>query len=103
MTLCHECTEIHNEFHHKHYIFNISEIDRLNDNVFYRKACDLCKKDETEIYKFYCVPCNEIICVACALTTHSGYDHQRVDLAKKHQDWRQEIISYHSDIQRAQI
>ena len=103
MTLCQGCTEIHNEFHHKHYIFNISEIDRLHDSVFYRKAFDFCKKHETEIYKFYCVPCNEIICGDCALTTHSGNDHRRVDLAQKNQDWRHEMESYHNDIQRAKI
>ena len=94
--------EIHNEFHHKHYIFNIFKIDSLSDNVFYRKASDFCKKHEREIYKIFCVPCNEIICGDCALTSHSGNDHHRVNLAQMVSVWRQEFTDYQIDIQHAQ-
>ena len=85
-----------------HRVGHFSEKDSLNDSVFHRKAPDFCKNHVTEINKFYCVPCNEIICVDCAVTTHSGSDHRRVDLANKHLDWRREIVGHHNDIQRTQ-
>ena len=85
-----------------HRVGHISEKDSLNHSVFHRKAPDFCKNHVTEINKYYCVPCNEIICVDCALTTHSGNDHKRVDLAQKHLDWRREIVGHHNDIQRTQ-
>ena len=85
-----------------HRVGHFSEKDSLNDSVFHRKALDFCKNHVTEINKFYCVLCNEIICVDCALTTHSGNDHKRVDLAKKHLDWRREIVGHRNDIQITQ-
>ena len=71
--------------------------------MFYRKASDFCKKHETEIYKFYCVHCNEIICGDCALTSHRGNDHKRVNLDQMVNLWRQDFTDYQIDIQHAQI
>ncbi|KAK7088397.1 tripartite motif-containing protein 59-like [Littorina saxatilis] len=76
----------------------------LQANFYLRKQAEnskeMCKIHNTRELEFYCIRCEEAICINCKMTKHE--QHQTEDLPTAIQQKREEIITENARIQKAE-
>ena len=100
--LCKSCKEFHRRSRRtaKHEVIEIDKkkdinlIESMKPREFYCTE----PKHESEVLKFYCTTCEQLICRDCLLIRHKDHEHTELhDTAKQHKDEMQSMLDPASD------
>jgi len=100
--LCKTCKESHRRSKKtaKHEVIEIEKkkdinlIESMKPREFYCTE----PKHESEVLKFYCTTCEQLICRDCVLIEHKNHEHTNLSkIAKQHKDEMQSMLDPASD------
>ncbi|XP_041364269.1 uncharacterized protein LOC121379685 [Gigantopelta aegis] len=75
--LCESCTKCHQTLSvsRSHVLINLGDISTEKPFISMQRFCEI-HKDEK--FRFYCLPCDKVICRDCKLTDHEGHKTKNI-------------------------
>ena len=81
--ICSNCKKIHlrSKATSNHNVATLDDIRKGKATVKRPEEASTCQKHKGEINRFYCEPCQVLICQACTVVDHCKPEHQYIDSA----------------------